>query len=87
MTYIRAILLRDTGATISPFTAFLLLQGIETLSLRLERHAKNTERVIDFLKNHPLVEKVTIRRFLIILTTLFTVSIFRTAGDRSLPLK
>ena len=57
-TYIRAILLRDTGATISPFAAFLLLQGTETLSLRLERHAENVKKVIEFLKNHPLVEKV-----------------------------
>ena len=57
-TYIRAILLRDTGATISPFAAFLLLQGTETLSLRLERHAENTKKVIKYLKNHPLVEKV-----------------------------
>lgn len=58
VTYIRAILLRDMGACISPFSAFLLLQGIETLSLRLERHAENTAKVIEFLKNHPLVEKV-----------------------------
>lgn len=58
VTYIRAILLRDTGATISPFAAFLLLQGVETLSLRLERHAENTRKVIDFLSHHPLVEKV-----------------------------
>jgi len=58
VTYIRAILLRDTGATISPFAAFLLLQGTETLSLRLERHAENTKKVIDYLVNHPLVEKV-----------------------------
>ena len=58
VTYIRAILLRDTGATISPFNAFLLLQGTETLSLRLERHAENTAKVIEFLKNHPQVEKV-----------------------------
>lgn len=58
VTYIRAILLRDTGATISPFSAFLLLQGIETLSLRLERHAENTKKVIEFLVKHPLVEKV-----------------------------
>jgi len=57
-TYIRAILLRDTGSTISPFAAFLLLQGTETLSLRLERHADNTKKVIEYLKNHPLVEKV-----------------------------
>ena len=58
VTYIRAILLRDTGAAISPFNAFLLLQGVETLSLRLERHAENTKKVLDFLANHPLVEKV-----------------------------
>ena len=58
VTYIRAILLRDTGATLSPFNAFLLLQGIETLSLRLERHAENTKKVVEFLKNHPQVEKV-----------------------------
>ena len=58
VTYIRAILLRATGATISPFNAFLLLQGVETLSLRLERHAENTKKVVEFLKNHPKVEKV-----------------------------
>lgn len=58
VTYIRAILLRDTGATISPFAAFLLLQGIETLSLRLERHAFNTQKVVAFLADHPQVEKV-----------------------------
>ena len=58
VTYIRAILLRDTGAAISPFNAFLLLQGVETLSLRLERHAENTARVVEYLNNHPLVEKV-----------------------------
>lgn len=58
VTYIRAVLLRDTGASISPFAAFLLLQGTETLSLRLERHAENTKKVVDYLKNHPLVEKV-----------------------------
>ena len=58
VTYIRAILLRDTGATISPFNAFLLLQGVETLSLRLERHAGNTQKVVEFLVNHPQVEKV-----------------------------
>ncbi len=57
-TYVRAILLRDTGATISPFAAFLLLQGIETLSLRVERHVENTLKVVDFLAHHPLVEKV-----------------------------
>lgn len=58
VTYIRAILLRDTGAAISPFNAFLLLQGVETLSLRLERHALNTKRVVEYLDSHPLVEKV-----------------------------
>lgn len=58
VTYIRAVLLRDTGATISPFAAFLLLQGTETLSLRLERHAENTKRVIEYLSKHPKVEKV-----------------------------
>ncbi len=58
VTYIRAILLRDTGATISPFNAFLLLQGVETLSLRLDRHVENTKKVVEFLKNHPQVSKV-----------------------------
>ena len=58
VTFIRAILLRDTGATISPFNAFLLLQGVETLSLRLDRHAENTKKVVEFLKNHPQVESV-----------------------------
>ncbi len=58
VTYIRAILLRDTGACISPFNAFLLLQGVETLSLRLERHAENTKKVVKYLSSHPLVEKV-----------------------------
>lgn len=58
VTKIRAILLRDTGATISPFNAFLLLQGLETLSLRVERHVENTLKVVEFLKNHPKVEKV-----------------------------
>ncbi len=58
VTYIRTILLRDTGASISPFNAFLLLQGVETLSLRLERHAYNTKKVVEYLSNHPLVEKV-----------------------------
>ncbi len=59
VTYIRAVLLRDTGAAISPFNAFLLLQGIETLSLRLERHAENTKKVVDFLAHHPQVAKVS----------------------------
>ena len=58
VTYIRAILLRDTGACLSPFNAFLLLQGIETLSLRLERHAENTKNVVDYLSSHPKVLKV-----------------------------
>lgn len=58
VTYIRAILLRDTGATISPFNAFLLLQGVETLSLRLDRHAENTAKVVDFLAKHPKVSAV-----------------------------
>ncbi|MCM1273619.1 MAG: O-acetylhomoserine aminocarboxypropyltransferase/cysteine synthase [Clostridium sp.] len=58
VTYIRAILLRDTGATISPFNAFLLLQGVETLSLRLDRHAENTKKVVEFLEKHPQVEHV-----------------------------
>ena len=58
VTYIRAILLRDTGATISPFNAFLLLQGVETLSLRLDRHIYNTKKVIEYLSQHPKVEKV-----------------------------
>ena len=58
VTYIRAILLRDTGAAISPFNAFLLLQGVETLSLRVERHAENTKKVVEYLANHPQVEKV-----------------------------
>lgn len=58
VTYIRAILLRDTGASISPFNAFLLLQGVETLSLRLERHAHNTKKVVEFLKDHPKVVHV-----------------------------
>jgi len=58
VTYVRAILLRDMGATISPFNAFLLLQGVETLSLRLERHAENTKKVVEYLSGHPLVERV-----------------------------
>ena len=59
VTYIRAILLRDTGAAISPFNAFLLLQGVETLSLRLERHAENTRKVVEYLDKHPLAEHVS----------------------------
>lgn len=57
-TYVRAILLRDTGASISPFNSFLILQGVETLSLRLERHAENTRKVVEFLASHPKVERV-----------------------------
>ncbi|MBO7361881.1 MAG: O-acetylhomoserine aminocarboxypropyltransferase/cysteine synthase [Lachnospiraceae bacterium] len=59
VTFIRAILLRDTGAAISPFNAWALIQGLETLSLRLERHAENTKKVVEFLANHPLVEKIS----------------------------
>ena len=60
MTYVRAILLRDTGATISPFNAFLLLQGIETLSLRVERHVENAlKRIVSWLAAHPQVARVT----------------------------
>ena len=59
VTYIRAILLRDTGACISPFNAFLLLQGVETLSLRLDRHAENTKKVVEYLAKHPMVESVS----------------------------
>lgn len=58
VTYVRAILLRDTGASVSPFNAFLLLQGVETLSLRMERHVENTKKVIEYLKKHPLVEHI-----------------------------
>ncbi len=58
VTYVRAILLRDTGAAISPFNAFLLLQGVETLSLRLDRHVENTRKVVEFLTKHPQVERV-----------------------------
>ena len=58
VTYIRAILLRDMGATISPFNAFLLLQGTETLSLRIDRHVENTKKVVEYLSKHPLVEHV-----------------------------
>ena len=58
VTRIRAVILRDTGATLSPFNAFILLQGLETLSLRVERHVENTLKVVDFLNNHPKVSKV-----------------------------
>ena len=58
ITYIRAIILRDEGATISPFNAWILLQGLETLSLRLNKHIENTKKVIEYLQSNPLVEKV-----------------------------
>ncbi len=58
VTYIRAILLRDTGATVSPFHAFLFLQGLETLSLRVERHVSNALKIVEYLNKHPLVEAV-----------------------------
>lgn len=58
VTYIRAILLRDQGASISPFNAFLLLQGVETLSLRIERHVENTKKVVEYLSRHPQVQKI-----------------------------
>ena len=58
VTKIRAILLRDTGATISPFSSFIFLQGLETLSLRVERHVENALKVVEYLNNHPQVEKV-----------------------------
>ena len=58
ITYVRAVILRDTGAAISPFNAFLLLQGVETLSLRIERHAENTKKVVEYLSKHPLTERV-----------------------------
>ncbi len=80
VTYIRAILLRDTGATISPFNAFLLLQGVETLSLRLERHAENTKKVVEFLAGHSRWRKSTTRLCPITPTTPCTKSIFPTAA-------
>lgn len=58
VTKIRAVLLRDTGACISPFNAFLILQGLETLSLRVERHVENTKKIVEYLANHPQVDKV-----------------------------
>ena len=81
VTYIRAILLRDTGATISPFNAFLLLQGVETLSLRLDRHAENTWKVVEYLQN-PIIPLCPGTR-----TTRSMRGIFRTAAHRSLPLR
>ena len=85
VTYIRAILLRDTGATISPFNAFLLLQGVETLSLRLERHAENTKKVVEYLAHHPQVEHVNHRRCRNTLTMRCTRNISRTAARPSSP--
>ena len=58
VTYIRAVLLRDTGATLSPFHAFIFLQGLETLSLRVERHVSNALKIVEYLVNHPQVEAV-----------------------------
>ena len=87
VTYIRAVLLRDTGACISPFAAFLLLQGTETLSLRLERHAENTKKVVDFLASHPQVEKVNHPAYPTTLTTPCMKNISRVAAARSLPLR
>ena len=87
VTYIRAVLLRDTGASISPFNAFLLLQGIETLSLRLERHAENTKKVIAYLAQHPQVERVNHPSLPIIRTMRFTKPISPMAAVRFLPLK
>lgn len=84
VTYIRAILLRDTGATISPFNAFLLLQGTETLSLRLERHAQNAKKSLNIYANIPLSNESTILRFLTIQTTHYMRNISRTMADRSL---
>ena len=75
VTYIRAILLRDTGATISPFNAFLLLQGTETLSLRIDRHNENTKKVVEFLQQHPAVEKVNHPSYQIIQIMLYMKNI------------
>ena len=72
VTYVRAILLRDTGATLSPFHAFMFLQGLETLSLRVERHVENALKVVDFLSKNPKVEMLIILHFLTASTTHFT---------------
>lgn len=80
---IRAVLLRDTGAAISPFNTFILLQGLETLSLRVERHVANALKVVGFLKNHPKVKKVNHPALADIRTTIFTSDISRTEQDRS----
>lgn len=87
VTYIRAILLRDEGAAISPFAAFLLLQGTETLSLRLERHAENTKKVVEYLKNHPKVAKVNHPSLPEHPDHALYESISRTAAAASLPLR
>lgn len=87
VTYIRAILLRDTGATISPFNAFLLLQGVETLSLRLDRHIYNTKKVIEYLSKHPKVEKVNHPSLRIIQIMLYMRGISLTVAHQSLPLR
>lgn len=87
VTYIRAVLLRDTGATISPFSAFLLLQGIETLSLRLERHIENTKKQLSFCQITHRSRKLTIRRFRNILTMNCIKSILKTGAVRFLLLK
>lgn len=84
---IRATLLRDTGATISPFNSFLLLQGLETLSLRVERHVQNALRVADYLASHPQVERVNHPPCRTIRTTTFTRDTTRTGAAPSSPLK
>ena len=81
-------LLRDTGAAISPFNAFVLLQGLETLSLRVERHVENALRVVEFLKNHPKVAAVNHPSFTKIIRTMrYTGSISRKEQVPSLPLR
>ena len=73
-------MLRDTGAALSPFNAFLLLQGLETLSLRVERHVQNAEKIVDFLVNHPKVEKVNYQNLLIVLPCLWLRNICQKCG-------
>ena len=82
VTRIRAVILRDTGATISPFNAWILLQGVESLPLRIERHTENALKVVEFLKNHPKVKRFTIRRCPHTATTNFTKNISRKAVRR-----
>ena len=84
---IRAVLLRDTGAAISPFNAFILLQGLETLSLRVERHVENALKVVEFLKKHPKVVAVNHPSCPSILTTRFTGNTFRMEAVLSLRLR